>query len=75
MKLKLLLVFILMLLYGHSQNTVGTTFVTEDVAEGFTLISTHTQAFLFDNCGRVINQWQSQYRPGNSVYLLPNGRV
>ena len=58
-----------------AQNTVGTTFITEDVFEAYTLISIHTKAFLLDNCGQVINEWNSQYPPGNAVYLLPNGNL
>lgn len=30
-------------------------------------------SYLIDNCGRVINKWQSQYAAAHTVYLLPNG--
>ena len=29
--------------------------------------------YLMDNEGRVVNQWESPFRPGNSVYLTPEG--
>jgi len=57
------------------QNTVGTTFITEDAFDAYTLISIHNNAYLFNNCGEVIKEWNSSYPPGNSVYLLPNGNL
>lgn len=59
----------------NSQNTVGTTFVTAEVYEGLTLITSGTKTFLINNCGEVINEWTSAYLPGNAVYLLPNGNL
>ena len=32
-----------------------------------------TRTHLIDNCGRVINQWDSDYRAGESAYLLEDG--
>jgi hypothetical protein len=29
--------------------------------------------YLMDNKGRVVHTWESDYRPGNQAYLLPNG--
>jgi hypothetical protein len=62
-------------LTSQSQNTVGTIFVTPEVTEGFTLISESTNAYLLNNCGEVVNEWNSTYPPGMSVYLLPNGNL
>ncbi|MBA4058267.1 MAG: hypothetical protein C0490_26355, partial [Marivirga sp.] len=31
--------------------------------------------YLIDDCGRVVNIWLSDYSPGNTVYLLPNGNL
>ncbi|MDC3195991.1 aryl-sulfate sulfotransferase, partial [Flavobacteriaceae bacterium] len=31
--------------------------------------------FLINNCGQIINQWSSEYLPGHSVYILPNGNL
>lgn len=58
-----------------AQNTVGTISITEDAFEAYTLISIHTDAYLLNNCGEVINEWNSNYLPGNAVYLLPNGNL
>jgi hypothetical protein len=69
----LLILFISSSLF--SQNTVGTISVTPDVYDGYTLFSSHTNTFLLNNCGQVVNQWVSAYPPGHSVYLLPDGNL
>lgn len=73
MKLKLLVVLLLANLYTFSQNTFGTILIEPEVFEAYTLISSNTKSYLFNNCGEVINEWQSNFLPGNSVYLLENG--
>ncbi|WP_298903643.1 aryl-sulfate sulfotransferase [uncultured Psychroserpens sp.] len=72
-----LLVSLTLLFYFNSsaQNTLGTTFITEDVFEAFTLYTVNTKSYLLNNCGEVINEWTSAYLPGNAVYLLPNGNL
>ncbi len=59
----------------NAQNTVGTISITEDTYEAFTLFSVSTKSYLINNCGEVINEWNSNYPPGNAVYLLPNGNL
>ncbi|MCD2260499.1 aryl-sulfate sulfotransferase [Psychroserpens luteolus] len=72
-----LLVSLTLLLYfnSSSQNTLGTTFITDDVFEAFTLFTVNTKSYVLNNCGEVINEWTSAYLPGNAVYLLPNGNL
>jgi len=41
--------------------------------DGYTLFSPNQETYLIDNCGKLIHSWQSNYMPGNSVYLLENG--
>lgn len=72
---KLLLLFLLSASSLFAQNTVGTISVTPDVYDGLTIFSVNTKTFLLDNCGRVVNEWDSAYLPGHSVYLLPNGNI
>ncbi|WP_111685501.1 aryl-sulfate sulfotransferase [Winogradskyella tangerina] len=74
---RLLFVFLLTILTDaiQSQNTIGTLSITSDAYEGLTLFSTHTKAYLINNCGQVVNEWNSTYLPGNAVYLLPNGNL
>ncbi len=63
-----------------AQNTVGLIqFQPQKVFDGYNLIFPHNQStvFLLDNCGQIVRQWEddAEYRPGNSVYLLENGRL
>ena len=50
-------------LNSSAQNTVGTTFINQNVFEAYTLISADTKAYLINNCGEVINDWSSTYPP------------
>lgn len=61
--------------YIFGQNTVGTIEISNDVAHGYTLFTIHKKVYLINNCGQVINEWTSNYLPGSSVYLLPNGNL
>ncbi|MCB0707402.1 MAG: aryl-sulfate sulfotransferase [Saprospiraceae bacterium] len=44
---------------------------------GYTLFtpSTGSKAYLIDNCGELINSWDTNYFPGLDVELLPDGRL
>jgi len=55
--------------------TVGVLSKTEDAFEGLTFFSpfSGTKAYLVDNCGNLINEWDRGTRPGISAYFLDNG--
>lgn len=72
---KLLLIFLFVSSSIFSQNTVGIISATNEVYDGFTLFSVHKKSFLINNCGERINEWTSEFPPGNAVYLLPNGNL
>ena len=72
---KLLFILLITINFTHSQNTIGTTLITDQVSEGFTLFSAFTETYLINNCGEVINQWSSNFPPGNAVYLLEDGSI
>ena len=57
--------------------TVGLMLNAPEAFDGYTLVApaTATRTHLIDNCGRVINQWDSEYRTGESVYLLEDGSL
>ena len=59
------------------QQTVGLFVNDERDFEGYTLFAPkhYTTTYLIDNDGRVINSWNSDYEPGQSVYLLENGHL
>ena len=44
---------------------------------GYTLFAPkhYTTTYVMDMQGRIINIWNSQYEPGQSVYLLENGNL
>lgn len=58
-----------------SQNTVGTVLNTTKSYDGYTLFTHGKSIYLINNCGQVINKWSSEFTPGFSVYLLPNGNL
>ncbi len=63
-----------------AQHTVG--LLSYDPArafDGYNLIYPHNQpnVYLLDNCGRIVHVWTDEpdVRPGNTAYLLPDGRL
>jgi hypothetical protein len=59
------------------QQTAGLFIYDSASFTGYTLFAPTgaTKTFLIDNYGRLINSWQSNYKPGASVYLLENGNL
>lgn len=72
---KLFYVLIFTISISHSQNTIGTTHIAEEVFNGYTLFTSSTETYLINNCGETINQWSSDFPPGNAVYLLEDGSI
>ncbi|MDX1477782.1 MAG: aryl-sulfate sulfotransferase [Saprospiraceae bacterium] len=62
---------------AYGQQTVGVFLNTTEAFDGYTLFSpaSRTETYLIDNCGHVINQWYSAYRPGQAAYLLQDGSL
>lgn len=58
-----------------SQNTVGVIMYDTPTYEGYTLFTIHNNTYLINNCGQVMNEWTSEYPPGNAVYLLEDGSI
>ncbi len=58
-----------------TSRTVGLFLNDPRACEGYTLIAPKqcTMTYLIDNQGLVVHTWKSQYPPGQSAYLLPNG--
>jgi len=59
----------------QGQNTVGTILNDSLSLQGYTLFSPSTSTFLIDNCGHIINQWETGSRPGLTAYLAENGNL
>ena len=63
-----------------AQKTVGLLSYDPDRAyDGYNLIYPHNQSnvYLFNNCGEIVHVWEDSVdlRPGNTAYLLPDGRL
>ena len=73
---KYLILFIFFLfpngLVGQEQ-TMGLFYTSDEAADGFTLFSNNETTYLINNCGFVVRKWESDYKPGQGVYLMPNG--
>jgi hypothetical protein len=61
-------------LQSQSQ-TIGLMQYEEGNTDGYILFSgvSSKQTYLIDKCGKKVKEWSSDYKPGLSVELLPNG--
>ena len=75
MKIKVILYLSLLSFIASAQQTVGVFKNTSESFNGYTLFSNNLITYLIDNCGFVVNQWESGYRPGINLYLLANGNL
>ena len=80
--MKILAYSILFSLFLHSlhgqERTVGLQKKTDDAFyPGYTLFSPagNTTTYLINECGQMVHSWESQYSPGNAVYLQPDGSI
>lgn len=63
--------------YGETVRQLGIIKNTEKAYPGYTLFAPKhfTRIYLMANDGQVVNEWESEYEPGQSVYLLENGNL
>ena len=81
--MKTLLKYILIIFFSFtatSQNTVGTTLNSAGSLEGYTLITPTsnvlpTYTYLIDNCGRVVNSWESNFKGQGADIIMPDGSL
>ena len=59
------------------EQTVGLFFNDSEAFNGYTLFAPirYTTTYLIDNDGRLVHSWESDYHPGQSVYLLENSHL
>lgn len=71
-----IIIFTICSLQCFSQ-TVGVTLNTSDSFEGYTLIAPFDNhiAYLIDNCGEIVHQWDLPEKRVRSIYLYDNGDV
>jgi hypothetical protein len=62
---------------GLSEQPSGVIVNEKGAFRGYTLFApiNSTTTYLIDTVGRVVNTWESAYRPAHSVYLLENGHL
>ena len=74
--MKRLLCFCCCLFHLHSYSQ-QVTLNTENAFNGYTLFAplNSTDTYLIDNCGYIINSWESNYTPGLVVYLTDDGSL
>ena len=61
-----------------SEGKLGLVSATQQAAPGYTLFAPkhRTMTYLIDNRGQVVHEWtESQFEPGQAVYLLKNGNL
>lgn len=64
----------------QAQNSVGLLSYQPSLTyDGYNLIYPHNQpnVYLLDNCGEIVHVWEDslQFRPGNTAYLLEDGKL
>lgn len=75
LRIPLLFVCLLMAQFISAQQTVGLFQNSPEAYNGYTLFSNNETTYLIDNCGDLVRTWQSNFSPGNSLYLLENGNL
>jgi hypothetical protein len=74
---KLLLILLCLPLMTLAQQTVGLFSNQPSSYNGYTLFNSFgsTATYLIDNCGTKVYEWNSNYGPAASVYLLEDGNL
>ena len=77
MKLQFLLAALLFASGADAQQTVGVFSRTSASQDGYVLFApiTSNTTYLIDKCGKSVHSWSSTRKPGQSVYLLPDGTL
>jgi len=76
--MKNIYLFILVTVTNSFSQTIG--LIQHDAGSldnGYVLFApiNSTTTYLIDKCGKQVKTWPSTYRPGQSVYILPDGNV
>lgn len=61
----------------YADHTVGLKLCSPGAFDGYTLFAplSATTVYLLDMLGQVVHSWETEYTPGNSVYLLEDGTL
>lgn len=60
-----------------AQKIAGPLTVLPGITDGYMLMNptNYNKAYLIDQCGQVVNEWESQYAAAHTIYLKPNGQL
>lgn len=75
---KIYLVILLIFITNSFSQTIGLIqHDTGSLDNGYVLFApiNSTTTYLIDKCGKQVKTWTSTYRPGQSVYILPDGNL
>ncbi len=74
---KILLILLCLPFLTLAQQTVGLFSNQPSSYNGYTLFNSlgSTNTYLIDNCGTKVYEWNSNFKPAASVYLLENGNL
>ncbi len=75
---QIILAISFLLIYSSVQSqTVGLQSYEKGTEEGYVLFSPFksTDTYLIDNCGQLINKWESDFLPAAATVLLENGNL
>ncbi|NNK59194.1 MAG: T9SS type A sorting domain-containing protein [Flavobacteriaceae bacterium] len=80
MKLILLTFLFFWCSFSYGQNTLGVLDNTTESLDGYTLFSPRTNqspryTYLINNCGEIINQWESAFSLFSTDYLMEDGSL
>ena len=69
--------FVLSLSAQEDERTVGLMLNNAGAYDAYTLFSpsSNSTTYLINNCGELVHSWTSDLRPGNAVYLEPDGSL
>lgn len=71
----MLLSFTSNIIFCQSNNTIGVIKKENNAYPGLILFAPNESntTYLINNCGELVNKWESNYKPGSSVYLREDG--
>lgn len=72
-----IILFLLLPFLCGAQNTIGVLHNSLDAFDGYILYTPvqYSSSYLINNCGQVINQWDSDYSAGLGTQMLPGGKL
>lgn len=76
-RFKLFLLLRILIFTGlvNAQQTMGLFVNDPESVNGYTLFSNNEYTYLIDNCGYVVNNWESEYKCNNGLFLTADAKL